>query len=45
MTGIDFRHYQEYLKLNEKGNDVIIIFLDDKIGDIHFFTNFKSNRT
>jgi len=42
MTGIDFRHYQEYLKLNEKGNDVIIIFLDDKIGDIHFLPISKA---
>ena len=42
ITGIDLRHYKEYIKLYEKGNDVIIIFVDDKIGDIHFLPVSKA---
>mgnify|MGYP003108818686 CR=1 FL=1 len=42
MTGIDYKHYQEYIRLNEKGIDVIIFFVDDKLGDIHYLPVSKA---
>ena len=42
MTGIDYKHYQEYIKLNKKGIDVIIFFVDDKLGDIHYLPVSKA---
>tara|TARA_R100001510_G_scaffold36134_1_gene32622 strand:+ start:635 stop:1150 length:516 start_codon:yes stop_codon:yes gene_type:complete len=42
MTGIDYKHYQEYIRLNKKGIDVIIFFVDDKLGDIHYLPVSKA---